>query len=208
MSENKVANPGPLGLTGFATTTFILSLVNANVLKPGNTTLVIGLAVFFGGIAQFAAGMWEFRAGNTFGATAFTSYGAFWLSFAAILVPGFGTKLDAGTAHRALGFYLLAWTIVTAILTLGAMRLNGALSIVFILLLITFALLALGEWTTKATATGPVGWTKLGGWIGILTAIAAWYTAMAGILESVSGGTVMLPTFRPVLRVPERIAAR
>ena len=208
MSETKVANPGPLGLIGFATTTFILSLVNANVLKPGNTTLVIGLAVFYGGIAQFAAGMWEFRAGNTFGAAAFSSYGAFWLSFAAILIPAFGTKLDAGSAHRALGFYLLAWTIVTAIFTLGAMRLNGALSVVFILLLLTFALLTLGEWTTKATATGPDGWTKLGGWLGVVTAIAAWYTAMAGILEGVSGGAVMLPTFSPVLRTPERVAAR
>lgn len=208
MTETKIANPGPLGLSGFAVTTFILSLVNAGVLKPGNTTLVIGLAVFYGGIAQFAAGMWEFRAGNTFGATAFTSYGAFWLSFAAILIPGFGTKLDAGTAHRALGFYLLAWAIITGILTLGALRLNGALSTVFVLLFLTFLLLALGEFTTKATATGPDGWTKLGGWLGILTAIAAWYTAMAGILESVSGGAVNLPTFRPVLRVPERVVAR
>jgi hypothetical protein len=207
VSETKAANPGPLGLLGFGVTTFILSLVNANVLKPGNQTLVIGLAVFYGGIAQFAAGMWEFRAGNTFGATAFTSYGAFWLSFAAILIPGFGTKLDAGSANRALGFYLLAWAIVTGILTLGAMRLNGALSTVFVLLFLTYLLLALGFFTTKAGVINPNGWTKLGGWVGVLTAIAAWYTAMAGILESVSGGKVMLPTFRPVLRVPERVAA-
>ena len=208
MTETKVANPGPLGLSGFALTTFILSLVNAGVLKPGNQFLVIGLAVFYGGIAQFAAGMWEFRAGNTFGATAFTSYGAFWLSFAAILIPAFGTKFDTNSAHRALGFYLLAWAIFTGILTLGALRLNGALSTVFVLLLLTFLFLALGEFTTKKTATTLDFWTHVGGWLGILTAIAAWYTAMAGILESVSGGAVMLPTFRPVLRVPERVAAR
>lgn len=207
MSETKVANPGPLGLSGFAVTTFILSLVNANVLKGANVGIVIGLAVFYGGIAQFAAGMWEFRAGNTFGATAFTSYGAFWLSFAAILIPGFGSKLDPGSAHRALGFYLLAWAIITGILTLGALRLNGALSTVFVLLFLTFLVLALGEFTTKATASSPDGWTRLGGWLGVLTAIAAWYTAMAGILESATGGSVLLPTFRPVLRVPERVGA-
>ncbi|MGH2487101.1 MAG: acetate uptake transporter [Ktedonobacterales bacterium] len=208
MSETKAANPGPLGLSGFAVTTFVLSLVNANVIKGTETGIVIGLAVFYGGIAQFAAGMWEFRAGNTFGATAFTTYGAFWLSFAAILIPGFGANLKASSADRALGFYVLAWAIVTGILTLGALRLNGALSTVFVLLFVTFLALALGYFTTKATATGPNGWTKLGGWLGILTAIAAWYTAMAGILESASGGAVMLPTFRPVLRVPERVAAR
>src|SRR5690348_4740211 len=98
-----IANPAPLGLSGFALTTFVLSLVNAGILAEKNTAIVIGLAVFYGGIAQLLAGMWEFRTGNTFGATAFTSYGAFWLSFAAILIPGFGVVLDTASANSAVG---------------------------------------------------------------------------------------------------------
>ena len=188
-----IANPAPLGLSGFALTTFVLSLVNAGVLVEKNTAIVIGLAVFYGGIAQFAAGMWEFRTGNTFGATAFTSYGAFWLSFAAILIPGFGVVLDTASANSAVGVYLLGWTIFTGILMLGSFRVNGATAAVFVLLFITFLLLAIG----KLTSSGPTasGWTVLGGWVGVLTAIAAWYTALAGVLSHVYGGRAVLPVY-------------
>ena len=184
-----IANPAPLGLSGFALTTFVLSLVNAGVLVEKNTAIVIGLALFYGGIAQFAAGMWEFRTGNTFGATAFTSYGAFWLSFAALLVPGFGVVLDTATANSAVGVYLLGWAIFTGILMLGSFRVNGATAAVFVLLFITFLLLAVGKLTNSD------GWTHLGGWVGILTAIAAWYTALAAVLSYVSGGRMVLPVY-------------
>ncbi len=190
MSEVKIANPGPLGLCGFALTTLVLSCVNAGFLTgSGDILIVIGLAVFYGGIAQFAAGMWEFRTGNTFGATAFTSYGAFWLSVAALFIPafgvGFGTK--TGPSGTAFGIYLLGWTVFTGIMMLGTFRVNGALVVVFVLLFITFILLTIG-------AFNPTGsMTKYGGYLGIATAIAAWYTALAGILGAVSNGKINLP---------------
>lgn len=189
MSEVKIANPGPLGLSGFALTTLVLSCVNAGILKGGGDILVvIGLAVFYGGIAQFAAGMWEFRTGNTFGATAFTSYGAFWLSFAALLIPGFGVGFGGktGPSLSALGVYLLGWTIFTGIMMLGSFRTNGATAAVFVLLFLTFLLLTIG-------AFGNATMTQWGGYLGILTAIVAWYTAMAGVLAGVSGGKINLP---------------
>jgi succinate-acetate transporter protein len=189
--ENKIANPGPLGLCGFALTTFVLSCVNAGIFKANETAVVIGLAVFYGGIAQFAAGMWEFRTGNTFGATAFTSYGAFWLSFAALLIPGFGVGLgsSAGPTDTGVGLYLLGWTIFTGIMLIGTFRVNGALILVFAALFVTFLLLTLGALTASTSMH------QLGGYLGIVTAILAWYTALAGILSGVSGGKWNLPVF-------------
>jgi len=190
-----IANPAPLGLAGFAMTTFVLSLWNAGVMKGADVLIVIGLAVFYGGLAQLLAGMWEFRAGNTFGATAFTSYGAFWLFFAALFVPGFGIAFGtkAGpSANTALGFYLIAWAIFTGIMTVASLRTNAATAVVFVLLFITYVLLAIGAWGNAAAGNGI---TAIAGWVGILTAIAAWYTAMAGVLSSVSGGRVVLPIF-------------
>ncbi len=196
MADSKappLADPAPLGLMGFATTTFVLSLVNIGVIKVGgDVKVVIGLAVFYGGLAQLLAGMWEFRNGNTFGATAFTSFGAFWLSFAALLIPGFGIAfgLAEGPSATAVGWYLIGWAIVTGLLTLGTFRLNGALVVVFVLLFIAFILLAIGFFNGSGFG---VGITAIGGWVGVLTAIAAWYTALAGILRGVSGGKIALP---------------
>lgn len=195
MSEVKIANPGPLGLCGFALTTLLLSAVNAGILKGGGDVLiVIGLAVFYGGIAQFAAGMWEFRSGNTFGATAFSSFGAFWLSFAALLIPGFGVGFGskAGpTFNGALAWYLLGWAVFTGIMMLGSFRTNGATAAVFVLLFLTFVLLALGAFNNQVFGNGL---TAIGGYLGILTAIVAWYTALAGIMAGVSNGKINLPT--------------
>lgn len=192
MSEVKIANPGPLGLSGFALTTLVLSAWNAGILKGADVLIVIGLAVFYGGIAQFSAGMWEFRTGNTFGATAFASYGAFWLSFAALLIPGFGIAFGAktGPSGAALAWYLLGWTIITGILMLGSFRTNGATALVFVLLFITFLLLCLGAF---GGAGAGAGMTQIGGYVGIVTAIVAWYTALAGIMTGVSGGKINLP---------------
>jgi len=189
-----IANPAPLGLAGFALTTFVLSLYNIGAgqpgAAPGPSTLIIGLAVGYGGIAQFAAGMWEFMKGNTFGATAFSSYGAFWISFALILIPGFGSfgtysSVDPTTKETvidpslssALGIYLLAWGIFTFILFLASFRLNGATVLLFFLLTVTFVILAIANFLTSPGAT------KAGGVFGILTALVAWYIAAAGLFS-------------------------
>src|SRR5215831_10725759 len=172
-----VANPAPLGLCAFALTTFVLSTINAGWFPAGATNVVVGLALFYGGLGQVIAGIWELKSGNTFGATAFTSYGGFWLSFGVILIPGSGVLTAiAPVIHPALGVYLLAWAIFTALMFLGTLRANLALMAVFGLLTLTFLFLALGELLVST------GLHVFGGYLGILTAIAAWYTALAGIL--------------------------
>jgi uncharacterized protein len=185
-----LGNPAPLGLSGFALTTFVLSASNAGfILAQGKgAAIVLGLALFYGGLAQFTAGMWEFRTGNTFGATAFTSYGAFWLSFAFALLPIFGGKSLADLAGAtAVGVYLLGWTIVTGMLLVGSLRLSGALIGVFGFLFLTFLFLTIGA---LASSTGM---TQIGGWLGLITALVAWYTALAAILDYTK--VAKLPTF-------------
>jgi succinate-acetate transporter protein len=168
-----IANPAPLGLCGFALTTFVLSAVNAKLLTGTDATnIVLGLAFFYGGLAQLLAGMWEFKIGNTFGATAFSSYGAFWISFATTVY----FKLIPSDA--AVGFFLLGWTIFTGIMLLGTFRLNKALVLLFALLFVTFILLTIGAFHGGGTS-------QLGGYFGIATALVAWYTAAAGLLASV-----------------------
>ena len=170
-----IADPAPLGLAGFAMTTFILSVVNTNMIsEKGSGDVVLGLALFYGGIAQLLAGMWEYRRGNTFGATAFSSFGAFWLSYWAI-----GRFSSGGDAHKTIGLYLFAWFIFTGYMTVGALRTNGAVLAVFGLLTLTFLLLAIGAWQNAATP--PAAFTRIGGWVGILTALAAWYASLAAV---------------------------
>src|SRR4051794_1623038 len=123
-----VADPGPLGLAAFALTTFVLSMFNADLVGAGGEPIVFGLALAYGGLAQLLAGMWEFRTGNTFGAVAFTSYGAFWLSFF-VFVTFFEDKLpakDAGVAGHAVGLYLIAWGIFTAYMFIASLRTTAA----------------------------------------------------------------------------------
>jgi len=187
-----VANPAPLGLCAFALTTFVLSCVNANLFSGVLPQIVVGLALFYGGLAQMLAGMWEFKSGNTFGATAFTSYGAFWLALGIIFVPGSGILAAFGATKganvgNALGLFLLGWTIFTFIMFLGTLKSNGALIAVFGVLFLTFVFLTIGNF-------GAAGMTQVGGWLGILTAILAWYTALAGILSS-GRSIFQLPVF-------------
>jgi succinate-acetate transporter protein len=183
-----LADPAPLGLAAFAMTTFVLSCIRADLIPASLEGTVFGLAFFYGGLAQLLAGMWEFARGNTFGATAFTSYGAFWLSFwyldthAAFLVAA------KGDAHKGVGTYLLAWTIFTAFMWIGTFRLNGALISVFGSLTVTFALLMLAEYFESTNLT------KIGGYFGLLTALLAWYTAAAGVLNE-TGKKPLLPLF-------------
>ena len=168
-----IADPAPLGLGAFALTTFVLSVVNTDMVKA--EPVVFGLALAYGGIAQFAAGMWEFAKGNTFGATAFTSFGAFWISFWYLTGHTNMTGIKAGDAANGVGLYLLAWGLFTLYMTVAATRVSGAVLVVFVLLTITFFLLAWGEFATSS------GIHKTGGWFGIATALAAWYASFAGV---------------------------
>ena len=141
--------------------------------------MVLGLALFYGGLAQLLAGAWEYRNANTFGLVAFTSYGAFWMSLAFSLLPIFGGKSLAEIAGgTAVGVYLLGWTIFTLVMFLGTFRSNGALIALFFLLLLTFLFLTIGF-----LGAGTV-WIRIGGWLGIITALIAWYTALSGLLAS------------------------
>jgi len=193
-----VANPAPLGLSAFALTTFVLSSSNAGFIFPkvgAGGAAVIGLAIFYGGLVQLIAGIQEFRAGNTFGATAFCSYGGFWLALGFILLPGSGI-LASLVADKALssgvGVFLLGWTIFTGLMLIATFRLNLALVVVFALLFLTFLSLTIGWLGGIGTGTFTT-WVGIGGWLGIVTAIAAWYTALAGVLASVK--LANLPTF-------------
>jgi len=182
----KPADPGPLGLGAFAMTTFVLSMFNGNLVDGKGLPVVFGLALVYGGIVQLLAGMWEFRTGNTFGALAFSSFGAFWISFWALQV--FYAKELGGNIGHDVGLYLWAWAIFTAYMTVAALRVSGAVLLVFVLLTITFVLLAIG-----ATG-GHENITHWGGYLGLATAAAAWYASFAAVTNS-TFGRVVLPVF-------------
>ncbi len=179
------ADPGPLGLAAFAGTTFVLSLMNANLVSAAGIGAVLGLAFAYGGLAQLLAGMWEFRTGNTFGAVAFTSFGAFWISFFFILriVPS-----TAITLH-GLSAYLWMWAIFTTYMFFASLRTTGAVALVFLLLAITFILLAIGD-----MGGGHSSITHAGGFVGLATAIAAWYASFAAVMNA-TFGRVVLPVY-------------
>ncbi len=168
-----VADPGPLGLAGFAMTTFCLSAANANLWHGGGASAALALALVYGGIAQFAAGMWEFHRRNTFGALAFTSFGAFWIGFYVLLkIPAIAPGTDT------IAVYLLAWTIFTLYMTVAAMRVSMAVFLVFLALSVTFILLTIGNW-----GAGHADIVKAGGWTGLATAAFAWYASAAGVIN-------------------------
>jgi succinate-acetate transporter protein len=157
-------------------TTFALSISNTNVWGPAAKT-ALALALVFGGGVQLLAGMWEFVRKNTFGATAFASFGAFWISyyvFAQVIAPGIHTATDLSIAT---GVFLLCWTIFTFYMTIASFRVSGAVVAVFVLLLATFILLTVGAFRDLS------GVTKAGGWVGVATAAAAWYAATAGVVN-------------------------
>jgi succinate-acetate transporter protein len=185
------ANPAPLGLAAFAMTTFVLSMFNANLVDEKGTPVVLGLALAYGGIVQLVAGIWEFRTGNTFGAVAFCSYGAFWISFWALNV--FYAKQIGGNVGHAVGVYLWAWAIFTAYMTVAALRVSAAVLAVFVLLTATFVLLAIGAVGPHTTVT------HWGGYVGLATAAAAWYASFAVVTNSTFGRTVL-----PVMPLDKR----
>jgi succinate-acetate transporter protein len=181
-----IANPAPLGLAGFALTTFVLSMVNSGLVSDKAEPVVFGLALAYGGIAQLLAGMWEFKTGNTFGATAFSSYGAFWISFWA-LVTFFVKDIPAADAGHAVGLYLWAWGIFTAYMFIASLRTTVAVALVLFLLTLTYVALGIGNSHGSAPGHGLV---LIGGILGLATALAAWYASFAQVVNSTFGRDV------------------
>lgn len=187
--ENKLANPAPLGLMGFGMTTVLLNIHNAGFFEL--STMILAMGVFYGGLAQVIAGIMEFKKGNTFGTTAFTSYGLFWLSLVALIVfPSMGWGQAA--SKMAMAAYLFMWGLFTCYMFIGTLNLNRALQVVFLTLTILFWLLALGDFMT---AIGNTGLGRLigiiAGYEGIFCGFTAIYLACAEVLNEVYERTVL-----------------
>ena len=186
-SENvrMIADPAPLGLGCFALTTFLLSLFNAGLLPEAGEPIVFGVALAYGGAIQVLAGMWEFRKGNVFGATAFTSYGAFGLSFWAYVPYDAADIPDADDRATVVGWYLISWGIFTVIMWVASLRTTAVLALLFTLLAATFFVLGLGDVAHNE------GLTTVGGYLGLVTAAVAWYACLAGVSASTFGRVVL-----------------
>lgn len=178
--NGKLSNPAPLGLTGFAFTTWMLSMINAGWFSADGMGLVLAVAFAYGGTAQMIAGVLEFPRGNTFGMVAFLSYGAFWWSFA-LFVSILGSKVP----EAFVGWYLFVWGVFTFYMWIASLRTNAAVQLVFLALWITFLLLAIGAWS------GMVLVTHLGGYVGLLTALLAFYAAAAEVINETYGRIVL-----------------
>jgi len=183
MAERKLANPAPLGLGGFALTTFVLNVHNAGIIDIG---AALPLGLFYGGLAQLVAGFMEFATGNTFGMTAFSSYGAFWIALATMVLFEQNGILKPEVMNGALLWTLIAWTIFTAAMTWGTFGLgNRTLTVVFVSLLVLFILLDVH------VATGSAALGTIAGWEGIWTAFTAWYLMTAEIVNGAYGRQVL-----------------
>ena len=178
------ADPAPLGLAAFATTTLMLSAVNADWIAKGVEPAVLAMALFFGGAVQVLAGMWEFRRANTFAAVAFSSYGAFWLSFWA-LNQFYVAKIPAANLSDAVGLFLLVWAIFTTYMALASLRVSLAVFFVFVALAVTYWLLMAGNFNDSTSLL------KAGGWAGVITAALAFYASFAGVLNDTWKRTVL-----------------
>ncbi|KAL8998256.1 MAG: hypothetical protein Q9169_002660 [Polycauliona sp. 2 TL-2023] len=199
VKDRKFANPAPLGLSAFALTTFVLSLINMRAKSVAEPNLVVGLAFGYGGLVQLLAGMWEMAVGNTFGATALSSYGGFWLSFAIILTPGGFSIEDAyveaqgeSAFYDAFGFFLMGWFIFTFILLLVTLRSTVAFFFLFLTLDLAFLFLGIGYLQRDSGGHPNPPLIKTGGFFGLLAAFAAWYNALAGIADD-SNSFFILP---------------
>lgn len=182
MGNTTLANPAPLGLMGFGMTTILLNLHNTGLFEMDVIILAMGL--FYGGIAQILAGLLEYKKGNTFGLTAFTSYGSFWLTLVAILLlPKMG--LAAAADGHFLGAYLALWGIFTLFLFFGTLRAAKMLQFVFASLTLLFALLAIGHLLDHAALL------RIAGWVGIVCGASAFYLAMGEVLNEKFGRSVL-----------------
>ncbi len=198
VAQPPASDPAPLGLSAFALTTFIFSLVNAGIIQQGSDpsdqiiNLFLPLALFYGGLAQLIAGMFEFRTGNTFALTAFASYGAFWISLAVLNLMARQGVIAETRLVEAQGWFFLGWTIFTAFMLIGTFGLNVGLLVVFTLLLATFVLLTISDLSGGHPAGGiPLLLGHLAGYAGILTALAAWYVAAADVINDTLGREVL-----------------
>jgi len=176
------SNPAPLGLLGFGMTTVLLNMHNAGMFGIG--TMILGMGIFIGGLAQVLAGTMEWKKGNTFGTTAFTLYGFFWLSLVGLLVM---PKMGWGTAatNVEMAAYLSVWGLFTSVMFVGTLRLNRALQVVFASLAVLFFLLAIGDITENT------GIKTFAGWEGIFCGLSAMYAALAQVLNEVYGKVVL-----------------
>jgi len=188
--KDALANPAPLGLMGFGMTTVLLNIHNAAPETYALGSMVMAMGIFYGGLAQIFAGMLEYRKGNTFGVTAFSSYGLFWLSLVALLVLPDVIDGVASTGASFMGWYFFMWGLFTMLMFIATLKLNTGLQFVFATLFILFYLLALRDW----------GYVS-GGWIGvegIICGLSAIYVAMAEVINEAFGKTV-LPLGRPLV---------
>jgi succinate-acetate transporter protein len=182
---NAIADPGPLGLAAFALTTFVLSMFNANLVGKAGEPVVLGLALAYGGLVQLLAGMWAFKRGDTFAAVAFSSYGAFWLSFWALVALYSKDLTTPEAASKGIGLYLVAWGIFTAYMWVASFRRSVGVMLVFLALTITFFLLGIGN------ADNNTDIIHAGGYAGLLTAFFAWYTSFAEVMFASFGRWVL-----------------
>jgi succinate-acetate transporter protein len=178
-----IANPAPLGLAGFGLTTLLLNVVNAGIINKSDIGMVLPVGLFYGGLAQLLAGQWEFKKNNTFGATAFTSFGAFWLAFAVMEILIINGVLNPVSAEGGLTVFLVGWGIFTTYMFVGTMRISVALMVVFGALAILFYLLAWGEHNSDVH--------KIAGYEGLFTAGAALYASFAQIVNETWGQYLM-----------------
>ena len=202
-----IADPAPLGLAAFALTTFLLSAANAGWMSHATGAAFLGYAFAYGGLIQLLAGMWEFRNRNVFGATAFSSYGGFWIGLAIWVVrvklPALAAAKPATLAatvaalNHDVGWILLAFFIFNTYMLVMATQLNWAVFGVFLTLGATEIVLAIGQFNA-GSAVLPTGTIKVGGYIGLVTALVAWYTSMAGVAGGM-GGRLRLPVGRPLV---------
>jgi uncharacterized protein len=187
-----IADPAPLGLAGFALTTFLLSAANAGWMKSATGDAWLGYAFAYGGLAQLLAGMWEFRNRNVFGATAFSTYGGFWIGlglWALLVAPHAATPAAAG---HDVAWILLSFAIFNTYMLIWSTQVNAAVFAVFFFLEITEIVLFIGNFS------GSSGTVKFGGIVGIITAAAAWYTSAAGVANGM-GGRLRVPVGRPLI---------
>lgn len=196
VEQRKFANPAPLGLSAFALTTFVLSAINMGARDITEPSIVIALAFGYGGLVQLLAGMWEMAVGNTFGATALSSYGGFWLSFAIVLTPGgfqitqsLTTTTSTGATdftqfYNSMGLFLMGWFIFTFILLICTLKSTVAFFTLFFTLDLTFLLLGIGYIHRNAAGKPNPPVIKAGGFFGLLSAFTAWYNALAGIADT------------------------
>jgi succinate-acetate transporter protein len=197
-----VADPAPLGLAAFALTTFLLSASNAGWMSKATTFSWLGYALAYGGLAQLLAGMWEFRNRNVFGATAFGSYGGFWIGLALWFLIVVRNKPIAALAaptvsnlNHDIAWILLAWAIFNTYMLISAMQVNAAVFMVFLTLEATEIILLIGNFQSSQLA--PTTTIKIGGYLGVVTAAVAWYTSWAGVLNGLHGGRQILPVGKP-----------